>query len=176
MIRRSRAQSSSLFLMELILAILFFSITSAVCVQFFVKSHLLSRSSDALNYAANECASVAELLDTANSISDCPELLQQLYPDDFTYDGGPRDIASDSELEDIALNDAGYADAEFDLGYNEDFLPCGEEEPVYTLHLHIEQTGRILTANMKFCWEDSEVVYELNTKHHIARRTGYEKR
>ena len=64
--RKNRPRSSSLFLMELILAILFFSIASAVCVQFFVKSHLLSRSSDALNYAANECASVAELLDTAN--------------------------------------------------------------------------------------------------------------
>ncbi len=46
---RNRAQSSSLFLLELILAILFFSLASAVCVQFFVKSHLLSRDARNLN-------------------------------------------------------------------------------------------------------------------------------
>lgn len=40
----SRATSkTSLFLMELIIVILFFSLASAVCVQLFAKSHLLSQ-------------------------------------------------------------------------------------------------------------------------------------
>ena len=70
MIRRSRAQSSSLFLMELILAILFFSITSAVCVQFFVKSHLLSRESKALAQAVNESTNNAVIFDASESTED----------------------------------------------------------------------------------------------------------
>ena len=37
------AKRSSLFLLELIIAILFFSLTSAVCVQIFVRAHLISR-------------------------------------------------------------------------------------------------------------------------------------
>lgn len=62
MVRKNRPRSSGLFLMELILAILFFSIASAVCVQIFVKSHLLSIESRALNQAVNKCASAAEYI------------------------------------------------------------------------------------------------------------------
>ena len=64
MVHKSRARSSSLFLMELIFAILFFSVASAVCVEFFVKAHLLSRDSDALSRAVNECAGAAEIICT----------------------------------------------------------------------------------------------------------------
>lgn len=60
MTHKIRPRSSSLFLMELILAILFFSIASAVCVQVFVKSHLLSREANALNHAVDLCTSAAE--------------------------------------------------------------------------------------------------------------------
>ncbi|WP_251392188.1 hypothetical protein [Mediterraneibacter agrestimuris] len=62
MVRKNRPRSSGLFLMELILAILFFSIASAVCVQIFVKSHLLSVESRALNQAVNKCTSAAEYI------------------------------------------------------------------------------------------------------------------
>lgn len=81
MIRRSRAQSSSLFLMELILAILFFSITSAVCVQFFVKSHLLSRESRVLSQAVNECSNIAEVFDASEGTGDAVSLLKANFPD-----------------------------------------------------------------------------------------------
>ena len=33
---------SSLFLLELILAVLFFSVASALCIQIFTKAHLMS--------------------------------------------------------------------------------------------------------------------------------------
>lgn len=66
MVRKNRPRSSSLFLMELIIAILFFSVASAVCVQFFVKSHLLSRDSKALSHAVNECAGIAESMNSEN--------------------------------------------------------------------------------------------------------------
>ena len=69
MVRRNRARSSSLFLMELIIAILFFSVFSAVCVQFFVKSHLLSNDANALTHAVNECASTAEMIHTADDLT-----------------------------------------------------------------------------------------------------------
>ena len=45
------AKRSSLFLLELIIAILFFSLTSAVCVQIFVRAHLISRQTQELNMA-----------------------------------------------------------------------------------------------------------------------------
>ena len=80
MIHKERARTSSLFLMDLILAILFFSITSAVCVQFFVKSHILSQESKALTLAVNECSAIAETCKTTKDLSDAEELLQEIYP------------------------------------------------------------------------------------------------
>ncbi len=51
---------ASLFLMELIMSILFFSLSAAVCVQLFVKSHALSQQSLKLNYAVIASESLAE--------------------------------------------------------------------------------------------------------------------
>ncbi|MEG2770399.1 MAG: hypothetical protein RR902_06225 [Oscillospiraceae bacterium] len=51
---------SSLFLMELIIAILFFSVSSAICVQLFVTAHLKSESSVNLNLAVLQAETVAE--------------------------------------------------------------------------------------------------------------------
>ena len=55
---RNQNSKSALFLMELIIAILFFAISSAVCVQLFVKAHLMSRDTTDLNHAV-ACAESA---------------------------------------------------------------------------------------------------------------------
>ena len=52
--------TSSLFLLELILAVLFFSVASALCIQIFTKAHLMSRDARDLNFAVNEVSSMAE--------------------------------------------------------------------------------------------------------------------
>jgi len=51
---------STLFLMELLISILFFSLACSVCVQMFVKSHLLSRESTEMNHSVIWCESFAE--------------------------------------------------------------------------------------------------------------------
>ncbi|MBD5548796.1 MAG: hypothetical protein HDQ97_15665 [Lachnospiraceae bacterium] len=57
---KNKSSKSGLFLMELILSILFFSLSSAICVQLFVKSHLISQQSVDLNIAVEWCQNVAE--------------------------------------------------------------------------------------------------------------------
>lgn len=57
---KNKSSKSGLFLMELILSILFFSISSAVCIQLFVKSHLISQQSVDLNNAIEWCQNIAE--------------------------------------------------------------------------------------------------------------------
>lgn len=57
---KNKSSKSGLFLMEMILSILFFSLSSAVCIQLFVKSHLISRQSVDLNCAVEYCQNVAE--------------------------------------------------------------------------------------------------------------------
>ena len=58
----NNSSKSGLFLMELIMSIMFFSLAAAICVELFVKSHALSRTSVELNHAVIECESVAEYI------------------------------------------------------------------------------------------------------------------
>ena len=149
MIRRSRAQSSSLFLMELILAILFFSITSAVCVQFFVQK------SKVLAQAVNECSNIAELYDTSDSIEEALSLLEENYPDVFVERG----------IQSAAV-----------IYYDAAFSPCQKGAASYFLNAAFTEENSMLKANIKVTDSGDSVVYELNTDHHVPRRTDYEER
>lgn len=133
---KNRPRSSSLFLMELMLAILFFSIASAVCVQIFVKSHLLSKESEALSHAVNACANLAETM----SIS--PDSFEK--GDTFFY-------------------------------YDDEFAACEKDDAAYTLRLQVDQTASNITAHMTVTDTSGKDIYSLDSAHHIARRTGYEK-
>lgn len=154
MIRRSRAKSSSLFLMELILAILFFSITSAVCVQFFIKSHLLSKDSKALSQAVIECSNIAEITSVSDSAAAAISLLRDSYPD----------IQAEQPADSFAV-----------LYYDDAFDPCGEKESVYILTASFSEENSMLNASMEVTGPGNSTIYELNASHHIARRTDYEK-
>ena len=55
-----RHSRSSLFLMEMIIAILFFSLASAVCIQLFAKSHLLNGRTVNQNHAVVQAQNLAE--------------------------------------------------------------------------------------------------------------------
>ena len=77
---QKHVRSSGIFLIELILAIFFFSLASAVCVQIFVKSHLLSKDAEKLNFAVNECSSIAELI----TATDCTSPMTLYYDFEFT--------------------------------------------------------------------------------------------
>lgn len=59
-----QSKRSSLFLLELIIAIFFFILASAFCVRFFVKAHLIEEEAESRNLAVHTASSVAELLKT----------------------------------------------------------------------------------------------------------------
>ncbi|MFI3208111.1 MAG: hypothetical protein R3Y40_03135 [Eubacteriales bacterium] len=56
-----QTRKSSLFLIELIIAILFFSLSSAVCVSLFGASHSMTEESENRNVALLEAQSIAEI-------------------------------------------------------------------------------------------------------------------
>ena len=87
---RSSNSHSSMFLMEMMIAILFFSLASAVCLRMFTKSHQMSEDTRNLNMAVNQIQNAAELLKhsytpkTATADTDrpdFPELFLATYPD-----------------------------------------------------------------------------------------------
>ena len=187
MMRKSRARASSLFLMELILAILFFSAASGICVQFFVRSHLLSRDSDALSHAVNECSGIAETVCAADSKAEAFTLLQSLYPDG-QYPGAAEE--NNASREPVVATAAVY--------YDSAFHPCKKADAAYLLTLQLAEIDGMLDAGIwmqKYVPADAiseeeknretakngddgkpDAIYELNIQHHMAGRTGYEKR
>lgn len=58
--RNNTKSKSSLFLLELTIAIAFFALAAGDCVQLFVNAHILSRESTELNMAVIQAQSVAE--------------------------------------------------------------------------------------------------------------------
>ena len=72
------SSKSGIFLMELILSILFFSIAAAVCVKLFVTAHQLSDQSVNLNHAVAMAESIAEAFYGCNGNAG---ELENLFPD-----------------------------------------------------------------------------------------------
>lgn len=62
---------SGLFLMEIMFAVLFFSIASAVCLQLFAKAHTLGEDTVTLDRAVNICQNAAAILDGADMDALC---------------------------------------------------------------------------------------------------------
>lgn len=64
--KRTLPKRSNLFLMEMIIAILFFALASAVCMQLFAKSKLLSMETSAKNHAMIIAKSAASSFETGD--------------------------------------------------------------------------------------------------------------
>ncbi len=85
---------SSLFLLELILVIFFFSLASAICIQLFVKAHLTEKKTKELNRAVPLAQSGAEAF---HSVSGNLEELVDLFPEgSMSVDGNSFQIFYDA--------------------------------------------------------------------------------
>lgn len=151
-----RRHRSSLFLLELILVIFFFSLASAVCIQLFVKAHLTEQETKKLNHAIPLAESAAEAF---HSVSGNLEELSALFPE-----GG--------------LSETGDS---FQVLYDENWHPVKEGEGVYVLAVVPEEalsaapTGRsadtvrtLARATVRISDGDS-VIYELAAAVQIPR-------
>ena len=87
---RTPAKRSSLFLLELMIAILFFCLASAVCVQIFVKAHATSRETQELNTALEKVSGYTELF-LADALTEDTEVFydadwQECSKDEASYE------------------------------------------------------------------------------------------
>lgn len=131
---------SSLFLMELIIAILFFSIGSAVCVQAFVQAHLTSREARDLSFASSGVSSAASVVRYAGSgLSD----LQAYYPS--------------------AVSDGDETVVYYDSGFD----PCGGEDAAYALRILTARTGGAENAHIRMLDAGGELIYELELRYPV---------
>lgn len=126
-----RSSKSSLFLMELIMSILFFSLAAAVCVQLFVTSHTLSKSSVELNHAVVECESLAEYLQGTNGSLGKSESITMFFDKDFNK----QSSESEDELTCYILSCKEISDSSDDnmLQYEISFIRTGDNKLIYSI-------------------------------------------
>lgn len=144
--------TSSLFLLELILAVLFFSVASALCIQIFTKAHLMSQDARDLNFAVNEVSSMAEQISAGTLHSDTA--------------ASSDDTASDpsTQMPDDSLQDAA---AYYDSGY----ASCEKADAVYVLTVHYEPENTLLKAHISMdTIADNRNIYALDVTKHRQRR------
>ncbi len=115
------SRRSSLFLLELIIAILFFSLAATVCVRFFVESHTLERQSVDLGRSVSVAASVAEILRSTDDF----------YP--YLQDQFPQGEAGENS---------------FVIGFDTEWNPCLARDCVYRVLLQTETQNAFLQGQI----------------------------
>lgn len=143
---------SSLFLLELILAVLFFSVASALCIQIFTKAHLMSQDARDLNFAVNEVSSMAEQISAGTLHSDTA--------------ASSDDTASDpsTQMPDDSLQDAAAY-------YDSSYASCEKADAVYVLIVHYEPENTLLKAHISMdTIADNRNIYALDVTKHRQRR------
>lgn len=134
------AKRSTLFLMELIIVILFFCLTSSICIQLFVKSHILNQDSTNLNVSVNEVSSVAAL------------------------------VGNNSEIEEVLLREYPLAACEnglYTIYYNENWELCSKDEATFSMDIIPDKESDLDTCSITMkSMKDSNTIYELDVKTH----------
>lgn len=136
---RQPAKRSSLFLMELIIAILFFSLASTVCVRIFVKSHTLEEESIQLNHAVSAATSAAEIFRNQENPFD---ILESQYPDGIRNDNS------------------------YQFFYNKDWSLCNKEEAIYTVIADVTTDGSFECADIQVVTA-KQCIYDLSVKKYV---------
>lgn len=135
---------SSLFLIELILAILFFALGSAVCVQAFAKAYVMGESSRDLTFASSQASSAAAVIKYAGT-----------------------DLAAVQQYFSYVIEE----DGEFQIFYNQSYAECQPFEGIYILHISLDTNGRMLNTRiwitLKEDTKDTGILYELNLRYPI---------
>lgn len=133
---RKNASRSGMLLLELMMAILIFSLSAAVCIQVFVKAHDLSGRAEDLAQAVNSCGSAAEILRTADSSREGLDLLEQMCTQTQREESRFRGRLEDASLEISWQEDQGL------ITYT---ISCLDENqsPVYSLELVCLEGGGV---------------------------------
>ena len=137
---------TALFLMELIIVILFFSLASAVCMQLFARSHLISKQTTELNHAVAIAQSYAEVMRGT--------------------DGSMTSILE-------AFPDAIAEDNYFEVFYDEHFQVCDPSAASYVSDVTVTPNGAIQNMEIRIVrLSDYNEIYTLQATKYMNTPQG----
>ena len=133
---------SALFLMELMIAILFFSVAGAVSIQLFVNSHLLSESTVNTNQSILHSQTIAE-----------------------AFTGTNADIL---ELQKI-LQASPIGESSLELYFDQDWKACNEAIARFTATVSLRNESGLSYADIVFSDNTGLVLYQLTVSHYLQK-------
>jgi hypothetical protein len=135
--RRYEHSHSTVFLLEIMLAILCFALVSAVCLRLLVYARQLSRRSGDVSFAVGQVSSAAALLEQAQSPAEALTLLQTQLPADETgqvyYDDQYALCPSAQAVYILRIDGDQQSLCTWQLA----FYRTGESEPLYAVTLEV---------------------------------------
>jgi len=144
MIRRP-ASKTSLFLIELTIIILFFSICSAICVQIFATAQMQARRSNSLTGSVLACQSIAEIYKAENG--DFEKIISVLED----TKNGDSSFFNYSPNKDNILSI--YYDLNWEISSDTKDAPC---------YIAVQKTSETEVSIVAFDWE--EEIFSLSVK------------
>ncbi len=127
---------SSLFLMEIIINILFFSLLATFCLQIFFKAYQMSKDTSRLHKAVNVCTSVAEICQSEDQKG---LVLKQVYPE--------------ADIENDVMN----------IYFDSSFSPCKKSESEYVVTVKWDRGTETEMADIAIKDEsEEENIYEVS--------------
>ncbi len=160
-----KSSHSSLFLMELIISILFFSLAGAACIQLFVKAHVLGQNTREQNQAVIWSQNLSGLWlacdDNASSQERISFLYRQLTQDNGGYDGS---VQMETDDDGVCLT----------LFFDKDWQPCADRDTAYRIVFSdygYDAGSRLLHAEIT-CIKEEAPFYSLPLVHHPAAERG----
>lgn len=146
MVKRKRASGSSLFLMELIIAIMLFCLASSICILAFVNSHLMHTSSTLSNKAVAVVQNTAEIIRSGDTTDEIIGNLKQMYPSSL----------SSADLSDLLNRELIIP---LDVDFNESL-----DEKIYNLSLECNIDDGLFCSIITF-YNGKEPVFDLYVEH-----------
>lgn len=132
---------SSLFLMELILALLLFAITAAVCARLFTETHLREKKAKELRFCVTESQTLLAVL-KSSSFTDATGARAALSKQ---FRDGECALAGQ-----IGLSDAPAEAVVFSLYYDKDFLRTTDRTTAaYRISAVLSEENGMLTAQLQ---------------------------
>ena len=150
---RLRHSRSSLFLIELIIAILFFSAGSAVCVRAFAQARLTSQAAADLSFASAQVSAAASAVRYTDGSA---ASLAEYFPGAQALP--PEETGADAQA--------------CAIWYDSDRQLCGSQEAAYTMTVRTAQSGSRTDASISMTGPDGEVIYELSLRYPTAPQKG----
>lgn len=141
--QRPSSHQNHLFLMEIMINILFFSILLSICLQFFSKTYRLTQQTSDLHRAVTACTSAASIFESGDG-SLTPLLSQYEYA---------------ASTEDSVV-----------IYLDQDFLDCPEKDSVYSVAVCLipesDVSPHLYKAQIT-CYRDTEELYGITACRYI---------